>query len=197
MAFNFLLLRSLRHCSTPPHTPHHRVTAMPPPRRKRKAAPSEPRRRPPSRLEFRATVDGAWYEARVAVQCDALRVMYEEFLEEQDEWYDPAALAASSARDVAKFRARFRVPSTPLEDTQCRDLQAGARLCVSCSLDGGDLKFYDAVLGSVRSFYFILAHNTQMQMTTSFVLFLVWRLRFKTVRAGHVDAGVPSGSRDR
>lgn len=91
----------------------------------------------------------------MAVQCDALRVMYEEFLEEQDEWYDPAALAASSARDVAKFRARFRVPSTPLEDTQCRDLQAGARLCVSCSLDGGDLKFYDAVLGSV----FPVAHE--------------------------------------
>jgi hypothetical protein len=46
---------------------HHRVTAMPPPRRKRKAAPSEPRRHPPSRLEFHAIVDGAWYEARVAM----------------------------------------------------------------------------------------------------------------------------------
>lgn len=122
---------------------------MPPSGRKPKAAPSEPRRRPQSRLEFRATVDGAWYEARVAVQCGALRVMYEEFLEEQDEWYDLAALAASSVRDVAKLRARFRVPSTPLEDTQCCDLQAGARLCVSCLLDGGDLKFYDAVLDSV------------------------------------------------
>ncbi|AQK85569.1 uncharacterized protein [Zea mays] len=154
---------------------------MPPPRRKRKAASYEPRRRSPSRLEFRATVDGAWYEARVAVQCGALRVMYEEFLEEQDEWYDPAGLATSSAWDVVKLRARFRVPSTPLEDTQCRDLQAGARLCVSCSLDGGDLKFYDAILDSVCSFYFILAHNTQMQMTTSFVLFLVWRLRSETV----------------
>ncbi|XP_035815433.1 uncharacterized protein [Zea mays] len=129
--------------------PHHRVAAMPPPRRKRKAASYEPRRRSPSRLEFRATVDGAWYEARVAVQCGALRVMYEEFLEEQDEWYDPAGLATSSAWDVVKLRARFRVPSTPLEDTQCRDLQAGARLCVSCSLDGGDLKFYDAILDSV------------------------------------------------
>lgn len=85
---------------------------MPPSWRKRKAAPSEPRRRPPSHLEFCSTVDDAWYEARVAVQCDALQVMYEEFLEEREEWYDPAALTASSAWDVA-----IRVPSTPLEDT--------------------------------------------------------------------------------
>ncbi|KAL5654063.1 hypothetical protein ACJX0J_033382, partial [Zea mays] len=65
-----------------------------------------------------------------------------------DEWYDPAALAASSAWDVAKLRSRFCVPSTPVEDTQCRDLHAGARLCVSCSLDDVNLKFYDAVLDS-------------------------------------------------
>lgn len=128
---------------------------MPPTPRKRKAPPPEPRRRPPSLLEFRAPVDGAWYDARVTVQCGALRVMYEGFLEELDEWYDPAALAAS-ALDVAALRARFRVRSPPLDDTQCRDLRAGALLCVSCALDGGDLKFYDAVLESVRSFHFIL-----------------------------------------
>ncbi|CAD6333945.1 unnamed protein product [Miscanthus lutarioriparius] len=124
---------------------------MPPTPRKRKAPEPEPRRRPPSLLEFRAPVDGAWYDARVTVQCGALRVMYEGFLEELDEWYDPAALAAASAsaRDVATLRARFRARSTPLEDTQCRDLRAGALLCVSCALDGGDLKFYDAVLESV------------------------------------------------
>uniref|UniRef100_A0A804PT29 SAWADEE domain-containing protein n=1 Tax=Zea mays TaxID=4577 RepID=A0A804PT29_MAIZE len=89
------------------------------------------------------------------MQCGALRVMYEEFLEEQDEWYDPTALAASSAWDVAKLRARFCVPSTPLEDTQCRDLHAGARLYVSCSLDDDNLKFYDVVLDSV----FTAAHQ--------------------------------------
>ncbi|PWZ14333.1 Nudix hydrolase 14, chloroplastic [Zea mays] len=66
----------------------------------------------------------------------------------QDECYDPATLAASSVWDVAKLRARFCVPSTPLEDTQCCDLHAGVRLCVSCSLDDVNLKFYDAVLDS-------------------------------------------------
>uniref|UniRef100_A0A804MV65 Nudix hydrolase domain-containing protein n=1 Tax=Zea mays TaxID=4577 RepID=A0A804MV65_MAIZE len=65
-----------------------------------------------------------------------------------DECYDPATLVASSAWDVAKLRARFCVPSTPLEDTQCCDLHAGVRLCVSCSLDDVNLKFYDVVLDS-------------------------------------------------
>lgn len=127
-------------------------------------------------------MDGAWYDARVAVQCGALRVMYEEFPEELDEWYDPAALAAASARDVATLRARFRVRSTPLEDTQCRDLRAGALLCVACALDGGDLKFYDAVLESVRSFHSILTYYTNTYADANgnagyFVSCLVWCLR--------------------
>ncbi|CAN6360277.1 unnamed protein product [Urochloa humidicola] len=129
---------------------------MPPKKRKRKAPPPKPRPRSLSRLDFRSPADGAWYGARVTVQRGALRVMYEEFLEELDEWYDPAALAAAaSARGgggvgaVAALRARFRVASTPLDDARCRDLRAGAPLCVSCPLDGNLLKFYDAVLESV------------------------------------------------
>ncbi|CAL5094700.1 unnamed protein product [Urochloa decumbens] len=125
-------------------------------KRKQKAPPSKPRPRSLSRLDFRSPADGAWYGARVTVQRGALRVMYEEFLEELDEWYDPAALAAAtSARGgggvaaVAALRARFRVASPPLDDARCRDLRAGAPLCVSCPLDGNLLKFYDAVLESV------------------------------------------------
>ncbi|PAN19781.1 hypothetical protein PAHAL_3G299000 [Panicum hallii] len=128
---------------------------MPPTPRNRKAPPSKAQRRPRSLslLDFRSPADGAWYGARVTVQRGALRVMYEEFLEEQDEWYDPAALAAASsssaARDVAALRARFRTAALPLEDARCRDLRAGAPLCISCPLDDGLLKFYDAVLESV------------------------------------------------
>ncbi|CAN6337755.1 unnamed protein product [Urochloa humidicola] len=126
-------------------------------KRKRKAPPSKPRPRSLSRLDFRSPADGAWYCARVTLQRGALRVMYEEFLEELDEWYDPAALAAaeSSARGgggaaaVAALRARFRAAAPPLDDARCRDLRAGAPLCVSCPLDGNLLKFYDAVLESV------------------------------------------------
>ncbi|KAF2930563.1 uncharacterized protein [Oryza sativa Japonica Group] len=128
---------------------------MPPPRKKRKApapaGPPPPPRRPPSpsRLEFRSPADGAWYEARVAVQGGALRVMYELFTEEQDEWYDPL--------DAAALRARFRAPSTPLDDARCRDLRPGDPLCVACALAGGvELKFFDAVLESVSP----AAHET-------------------------------------
>lgn len=128
----------------------HRAASMPPPRKKRKApapaGPPPPPRRPPSpsRLEFRSPADGAWYEARVAVQGGALRVMYELFTEEQDEWYDPL--------DAAALRARFRAPSTPLDDARCRDLRPGDPLCVACALAGGvELKFFDAVLESVRT----------------------------------------------
>jgi hypothetical protein len=137
---------------------------MPPTPRNRKAPPSKAQRRPRSLslLDFRSPADGAWYGARVTVQRGALRVMYEEFLEEQDEWYDPAALAAASsssaARDVAALRARFRTAALPLEDARCRDLRAGAPLCISCPLDDGLLKFYDAVLESVRP-NLILEHD--------------------------------------
>ncbi|XP_052157348.1 uncharacterized protein LOC127775075 [Oryza glaberrima] len=135
---------------------------MPPPRKKRKApapaAPPPPPRRPPSpsRLEFRSPADGAWYEARVTVQGGALRVMYELFTEEQDEWYDPRA-AAAAPLDAAALRARFRAPSTPLDDARCRDLRPGDPLCVACALAGGvELKFFDAVLESVSP----AAHET-------------------------------------
>ncbi|KAK3135622.1 hypothetical protein QOZ80_5BG0421310 [Eleusine coracana subsp. coracana] len=113
------------------------------PRKKRKVPP----RRPPPRMEFRSPSDGAWYGARVAVQRGALRVMYEEFPEELDEWYEPAKLGASS---VAALRARFRAVSTALDDARCRDLRPGDRLCVLCALDGDEQKYYDAVLQSVR-----------------------------------------------
>ncbi|KAF8765780.1 hypothetical protein HU200_008289 [Digitaria exilis] len=130
---------------------------MPPTARKRKrkapSSSSSRRTRAVSRLDFRSAADGAWYAARVAAQGGALRVMYEEFPEEQDEWYDPAALAAVSSPSrhgvVAALRARFRMASPPLDDARCRDLRPGTPLCVSCPLDAGLLKFYDAFLESV------------------------------------------------
>ncbi|GJM88458.1 hypothetical protein PR202_ga04521 [Eleusine coracana subsp. coracana] len=102
-------------------------------------------------MEFRSPSDGAWYGARVAVQRGALRVMYEEFPEELDEWYEPAKLAAAAASSVAALRARFRAVSTALDDARCRDLRPGDRLCVLCALDGDEQKYYDAVLQSVAA----------------------------------------------
>ncbi|KAL5230866.1 hypothetical protein ABZP36_029642 [Zizania latifolia] len=129
---------------------------MPSARKRKAPAPAAPRRPASrSRLEYRAPLDGAWYYVRVALQGRALRVMYEEFPEEQDEWYDPAADLASP-RDVAALRARFRAPSLPLDDARCRALRPGAQLCVACPLGVDELKHYDAVLESISA----AAHET-------------------------------------
>ncbi|KAM0874078.1 hypothetical protein ACQ4PT_037650 [Festuca glaucescens] len=119
---------------------------MPP--RKRKA-PAPPRR-PPSRLEYQARLDGAWYSVRLVLQGGSLRVMYEDFREETDEWYDPGTADLASPRDVAALRARFRLVSPPLEDARCGDLRPGQQLCVFCDISDLDRKYYDAVLDSVK-----------------------------------------------
>ncbi|CAM0955736.1 unnamed protein product [Alopecurus aequalis] len=113
------------------------------PKRGRRKAPPKP----PPRLEYQAS-DGAWYGVRVTQQEGWLRVMYENFLEETDEWYEPTDLA--SPRDVAALRARLRVVSPPLDDARCGDLRPGQRLCVFCPMSDLDCKFFDAVLVSVK-----------------------------------------------
>ncbi|KAF6984512.1 hypothetical protein CFC21_002507 [Triticum aestivum] len=122
---------------------------MPTPRNRKVPAPAPPRR-PPPRLEYRAK-DGAWYGARMALQGDSLRVMFEEFREEFDEWHDPDAGDLASPGDVAALRARFRPASPPLEDARCGDLRRGQPLCVLRAMPDGERKYYDAVLDSVRS----------------------------------------------
>ncbi|XP_037415001.1 uncharacterized protein LOC119277777 [Triticum dicoccoides] len=121
---------------------------MPTPRNRKVPAPAPPRR-PPPRLEYRAK-DGAWYGARMALQGDSLRVMFEEFREEFDEWHDPDAGDLASPGDVAALRARFRPASPPLEDARCGDLRRGQPLCVLRAMPDGERKYYDAVLDSVK-----------------------------------------------
>lgn len=148
---------SARLSLSPPEAPPFPVyvAAMPTARKRKTRAPPTPRRRPPG-LEYRAKSDGSWYSVRLALQEGSLRVMYEEFLEATDEWYDPPAAGGdlASPRDVAALRARFRAVSTALEGARCRDLRPGARLCVGCDIVVGELKFYDAVLDSVRPSFF-------------------------------------------
>ncbi|XP_044333822.1 uncharacterized protein [Triticum aestivum] len=109
---------------------------MPTPRNRKVPAPAPPRR-PPPRLEYRAK-DGAWYGARMALQGDSLRVMFEEFREEFDEWHDPDAGDLASPGDVAALRARFRPASPPLEDARCGDLRRGQPLCVLRAMPDGE-----------------------------------------------------------
>ncbi|XP_044958229.1 uncharacterized protein LOC123409371 [Hordeum vulgare subsp. vulgare] len=135
------------------------------PRRSRKrgatVALAPPARRPRPGIEYRARSDEAWYGARVAVQDGLLRVMFETFSEDADEWYDPGADFASPG-DVDALRARFRRESLPLDDARCGDLRPGDMLCLACGIPGdgdGDakeLKYYDAVLETVER----AAHDT-------------------------------------
>ena len=85
----------------------------------------------------------------MALQGDSLRVMFEEFLEEFDEWHEPNAAYLASPLDVAVLRARFRPASPPLEDARCGDLRRGQPLCVLRAMPDGERKYYDAVLDSV------------------------------------------------
>ncbi|VAI79479.1 unnamed protein product [Triticum turgidum subsp. durum] len=119
--------------------------------RKPKATVAPAPRRPPPRMEYRAGSDEAWYGARVAVQDGYLRVMFEDFLEDADEWYDPDAPELASPRAaVDALRARFRRPCPALDDARCGDLRPGDQLCLTCDMHGGEIKYYDAVLEAVE-----------------------------------------------
>ncbi|KAF7110710.1 hypothetical protein CFC21_110793 [Triticum aestivum] len=120
-------------------------------------APAPTPRRPRPGMEYRARSDEAWYPARVLVQDGWLRVMFENFLEDADEWYDPVADLASPG-DVDALRARFRRESPALHDARCGDLRPGDRLCLACDIygDADELKYYDAVLETVEK----AAHGT-------------------------------------
>ncbi|XP_048540029.1 uncharacterized protein LOC125519199 [Triticum urartu] len=119
--------------------------------RKPKATVAPAPRRPPPCMEYRAGSDEAWYGARVAVQDGYLRVMFEDFLEDADEWYDPDAPELASPRAaVDALRARFRRACPALDDARCGDLRPGDQLCLTCGMHGGEIKYYDAVLEAVR-----------------------------------------------
>ena len=100
------------------------------------AAPPPPRR-PRPRMEHRARSDEAGDGARVVVQDGWLRVMFEKFPEDTDEWYNPGADLASPG-DVDALRARFRRESPALNDARCGDL------CLTCDIygDADELKYY-------------------------------------------------------
>ncbi|KAF7103576.1 hypothetical protein CFC21_104556 [Triticum aestivum] len=114
------------------------IASVPPPRRK------------PPRMEYRARFDEAWYGARVVVQDGWLRVMFENFTEDADEWYDPDAPELASPHAVDALRARFRGACPTLDDAHCGDLRPGDNLCLVCDIHGGEIKYYDAVLEAVE-----------------------------------------------
>ncbi|KAF7110713.1 hypothetical protein CFC21_110796 [Triticum aestivum] len=120
------------------------------PRKPKAPVVPAPPRRPPPRMEYRARSDEAWYGARLVVQDGSLRVMFEDFLEDADEWYHPDAPELASPRAVDALRARFRRSCPALDDARCGDLRPGDQLCLACDMHGGEIKYYDAVLEAVE-----------------------------------------------
>ncbi|XP_044430770.1 uncharacterized protein [Triticum aestivum] len=76
--------------------------------------------------------------------------MFEDFLEDANEWYHPDAPELASPRAVDALRARFRRACPALDDARCGDLRPGDQLCLACDMHGGEIKYYDAVLEAVR-----------------------------------------------
>uniref|UniRef100_M8CIZ7 SAWADEE domain-containing protein n=1 Tax=Aegilops tauschii TaxID=37682 RepID=M8CIZ7_AEGTA len=120
------------------------------PRKPKAPVVPAPPRRPPPRMEYRARSDEAWYGARLVVQDGSLRVMFEDFLEDADEWYHPDAPELASPRAVDALRARFRRSCPALDDARCGHLRPGDQLCLACDMHGGEIKYYDAVLEAVE-----------------------------------------------
>ncbi|XP_009414405.2 uncharacterized protein LOC103995526 [Musa acuminata AAA Group] len=114
--------------------------------------PSEAAPAPPN-LDFRAPGDDAWYEVRLAVEEDvegeaALRVMYCNFSGAFDELYPADRFA--SLRELEEFAGRFRPTSVQLQDEECRMVVEGTEFCASHTFGDRDVRFYDAVVESVR-----------------------------------------------
>ncbi|RWW75841.1 hypothetical protein BHE74_00016100 [Ensete ventricosum] len=108
----------------------------------------------PPNLDFRAPGDDAWYEVRLAVEEDvegeaALRVMYCNFSGALDELYPADRFA--SLRELEEFAGRFRPSSVQLQDEECGMVVEGTEFCASHTFGDRDVRFYDAVVESVRA----------------------------------------------
>jgi len=101
--------------------------------------------------EFRNYVDDAWYTVSVTLEGnESLRVKYEKNTDEIDNLFEPGFF--NSMEDLQDFETRFRPLSVQVQDHECRELVPGVRVCASKEFAPDDLRFYDAVVDSVRRF---------------------------------------------
>lgn len=97
------------------------------------------------KLEFKSA-DGAWYDVAIELTGLHLKVHYEEFDEDDDEnlrW-------EKEFKTVDGVRSRFRFSSQQLQDQHCERVKEGMNICASCSSDGEDNRFFDAVVEQVH-----------------------------------------------
>ncbi|XP_052177976.1 uncharacterized protein LOC127791866 isoform X3 [Diospyros lotus] len=99
-------------------------------------------------LEFRSTVDDAWYSVRVVLDDDTLVVNFLNFSEAHDERFRAGDF--ETAKAVDEFVERFRPVSQQLQDSQCSSVIEGMTVCASFAFGQDDVRFYDAVVEDVQ-----------------------------------------------
>ncbi|GAB4859317.1 hypothetical protein Ancab_010779 [Ancistrocladus abbreviatus] len=98
-------------------------------------------------LEFRAE-DQAWDTVRLVLQNEVLIVKYCEFPDVYDERFWAGEF--STLQKIHSFRDRFRPLSCQVQDTECSKVKEGMVVC-ACSVNGGDRRFYDAIVDAVET----------------------------------------------
>lgn len=95
--------------------------------------------------EFQCADDSAWYSVGVILNGETLTVKYQNFPHESYNVGDFTTIEA-----VDEFCQRFRPLSEQLQDCECYRIREGMRVCACLSSkDGGDLRFYDAIVDAV------------------------------------------------
>lgn len=95
--------------------------------------------------EFQCADDSAWYSVGVILNGETLTVKYQNFPPESYNAGDFTTIEA-----VDEFCQRFRPLSEQLQDSECYRIREGMRVCACLSSkDGGDLRFYDAIVDAV------------------------------------------------
>ncbi|TKY68430.1 disease resistance protein RPM [Spatholobus suberectus] len=99
-------------------------------------------------MEFRAYKDDAWYSVSVLLGGETLTVKYLNFSDEHDNAFEASQFG--DRKQLEDFEERFRPLSRQLQDSECRLLAEGVRVCACRCFGEDELRFYDAVVDGVQ-----------------------------------------------
>lgn len=98
--------------------------------------------------EFKSFNDDAWYTVCVTMDSEqTLKVRYQNFPEDHDNLFEPTFF--ESEEQLQDFQERFRPLSKQLQDSECRQLRRGVKVCACHHFSSDDVRFYDAVVDAV------------------------------------------------
>lgn len=95
-------------------------------------------------VEFRSD-DEAWYDVFInIVEGSSLKIHYKGLPKSDDQ-----VLPLEIFKTTEDVRARFRISAEQLQDEHCRKMKKEMLISASCSSDGRDLKYFNAVVKEV------------------------------------------------